>query len=253
MTKLRTGWAIGAAAVLLAAGVNVLANSEARANSRRAAQGGGTGEITGNVYFKGEAPRLRRIMMDKDPVCASLHPEGVLPEDGRVNTNGTLPNAFVYISKGAENFSSAAATEAATMTQNECEYEPHVLGIMVGQPLRVVSNDPTTHNIHIMPKLGHDFDVTQQPGSPPVSDRFSKPQVMVPVHCNIHNWMRAYIGVVTNPYYAVTGNEGTFQIKGVPAGNYTLSIWTATFGTQEREVTVRASESAMEDFTFAAK
>ncbi|HEY6903822.1 MAG TPA: carboxypeptidase regulatory-like domain-containing protein [Candidatus Acidoferrales bacterium] len=252
MTKLRKTWAVGAA-VVLAAGVSVLANSAAHAKSRKAAQGGGSGEIMGTVYFKGEAPRLRPIMMDKDPVCASLHPEGVLPEDGRVNTNGTLPNAFAYISKGAENFSGAAPTEPVTLTQNECEYVPHVLGIMVGQPLRVVSNDPTTHNIHIMPKAGHDFDVTQQPGSPAVSDKFSKPQIMVPVHCNIHNWMEAYIGVVTNPYYAVTGNDGTFQIKGVPAGSYTLSIWTATFGAQGREVTVRAGETASVDFTFGGR
>lgn len=253
MNKLRMGWAAGAAAVVLAAGAAVMMNSSARASSRRAAQGGGSGEIAGKVYFHGEAPRLRRIMMDKDPVCASLHPEGVLPEDGRVNTNGTLPNAFVYVSKGGENLSGAVPTEAVTLTQNECEYEPHVLGIMAGQALRVVSNDPTTHNIHIMPKAGHDFDVTQQPGSPPVTEKFSKPQIMVPVHCNIHNWMQAYIGVVTNPYYAVTGNEGTFQIKGVPAGSYTLSIWTATFGAQEREVTVRAGETASVDFTLGAK
>ena len=251
MTKLRTALAVGAA-VLLAAGA-VMMNASVRASSRRAAQGDGSGEIAGKVYFKGEAPRLRRIMLDKDPVCASLHPEGALPEDGRVNANGTLPNAFVYISKGAEKFSGAAPTEPVTLTQMECEYEPHVLGIMVGQPLRVVSNDPTTHNIHIMPKVGHDFDVTQQPGSPPVSDKFSKPQVMVPVHCNIHNWMQAYIGVVSNPHYAVTGNEGTFQIKGVPAGSYTLSIWTATFGTQEHDVTVRVGETASVEFTFAAK
>ena len=110
MTKLRMGWAAGVAAVLLAAGLSVLANSAVRASSRRAAQGGRDGEIAGKVYFKGEAPRLRRIMMDKDPVCASLHPEGVMPEDGRVNTNGTLPNAFVYVSKGAENLSGGAAS-----------------------------------------------------------------------------------------------------------------------------------------------
>jgi plastocyanin len=249
MTKLRTACVSGVAAVVLAAGANVLMNSPARAGAR-ARQAGGSGEITGKVYFKGEAPHLRRIMMDKDPVCASLHPEGALPEDGRVNANGTLPNAFVYVSKGAENVSKTASAEAVTLEQKECEYVPHVLGIMVGQTLRVVSDDPTTHNIHVIPKAGHDFDVTQQPGSPAVTTKFSKPQIMVPVHCNIHNWMQAYIGVVTNPYYAVTGDEGTFQIKGVPAGSYTLSIWTATFGTQEREVTVRAGEMASVDFTL---
>ena len=196
---------------------------------------------------------MRPISMAKDPVCASLHPEGVLPEDGRVNANGTLPNAFVYISKGTGNLSSAAPREPVTLTQKECEYQPHVLGIMVGQALQVVTADPTTHNVHVMPKPGHDFDVTQQPGSPPVTTKFSHPQIMVPVHCNIHNWMEAYIGVVTNPYHAVTGDDGSFAIKGVPAGTYTLAIWTASFGAQERELTVRAGESAKEDFTFAAK
>ncbi len=249
MMKLRTACVSGVAAVLLAAGVNVMMNSAVRASAR--AQSGASGEIAGKVSFNGTAPHLRRIMMDKDPVCASLHPEGALPEDGRVNANGTLPNAFVYVSKGAENVSGGAASaEPVTLEQKECEYVPHVLGIMVGQTLRVVSNDPTTHNIHIMPKSGRDFDVTQQPGSPAVTEKFSKPQIMVPVHCNIHNWMQAYIGVVTNPYYAVTGDEGTFQIKAVPAGSYTLSVWTATFGTQEREVTVRAGETASVDFTL---
>lgn len=250
MTKLRTVCVSGVAAVLLAAGVNVMMNSPVRA-SAKARQAGASGEIAGKVSFQGTAPHLRRITMDKDPVCAMQHPEGVLPEDGRVNANGTLPNAFVYVSKGAENLSSGAASaEPVTLEQQECEYVPHVLGIMVGQTLRVVSNDPTTHNIHIMPKSGRDFDVTQQPGSPAVTEKFSKPQIMVPVHCNIHNWMQAYIGVVTNPYYAATGDEGTFQIKGVPAGSYTLSVWTATFGTQEHEVTVRAGETASVDFTF---
>jgi plastocyanin len=252
MTKLRTACVGGVAAVLLAVGMNAMMNSSVRA-SARAAQSGASGEIAGKVYFHGEAPHLRRIMMDKDPVCASEHPEGVLPEDGRVNANGTLPNAFVYVSKGAENLSKSAWTEAVTLEQKDCEYGPHVLGIMVGQPLRVVTLDPTSHNIHIRATSGRDFDVTQQPGSSAVTTRFSRPQNMVPVHCNIHPWMQAYIGVVTNPYYAVTGDEGSFQIKGVPTGSYTLSIWTATFGTQEREVTVRAGETASVDFTFGAR
>jgi len=253
MKKLRAACVGGMTAAVLAAGLTVMMNSSVRAGARAKAQSGARGEIAGRVYFKGQAPRLRRIMMDKDPVCASEHPEGVLAEDGRVSANGTLPNAFVYVSKGAENFSKSAPAEPVEIEQKECEYEPHILGIMVGQPLRIVTVDPTSHNIHITPKSGHDFDVTQQPGSSAVTTKFSQPQIMVPVHCNIHPWMQAYIGVVSNPYYAVTGDEGTFQIKGVPAGSYTLSVWTATFGTQEREVTVRSGETASLDFTFAAR
>ena len=249
MTKLQAACVGAVASVLLAAGLNATMRPSVRAGAVTE-QAVASGEIEGKVYFKGQAPQLRPISMEKDPVCASEHPEGVLPEDGRVNANGTVPNALVYVSKGAENLSKTPPAEQVTLTQKECEYEPHVLGIMVGQPLRVVTQDPTTHNIHATPKTGHDFDVTQQPGSPPVTTKFSQPQIMVPVHCNIHPWMQAYVGVMTNPYYAVTGDDGSFQIKGVPAGTYTLTIWTATFGTQDRQVTVRAGAARTEDFSF---
>jgi len=97
------------------------------------------------------------------------------------------------------------------------------------------------------------LNVSQQPGSDPVTTKFSNPQVMISVNCNLHPWMQAYIGVVTNPYFAVTGDDGVFAIRGVPSGDYTLAIWTATFGTQERQVSVRAGETAMVDFIFEAK
>jgi hypothetical protein len=95
--------------------------------------------------------------------------------------------------------------------------------------------------------------VTQQPGADPVPTKFTHPEIMVPVHCNVHNWMQAYIGVVSNPYYAVTGEDGSFAIKGVPPGDYTLSVWTATFGVQERQVSVHAGQTATGDFTFEAR
>ena len=234
---------IGLALMLAAVSVGI--------NAKGAPQAG-QGNIAGRVNFQGKPPQLRPIVMDKDPVCASAQSGTVLPEDGRVNANGTLPNAFVYISKGASE-SSAPMAAPVTMTQKDCLYVPHVLGVMVGQKLIVESDDPTTHNVHVSPKTGRDWNVSQQPGSEPVTTRFSHAEIMVPVHCNVHPWMQAYIGVVTNPYFAVTGNDGSFTIKGVPPGEYTLSIWTATFGTQERQVTVRAGETATADFTFEAK
>jgi len=216
----------------------------------RAGAAGGSG-ITGKVYFHGKAPELRPLSMDKDPVCASSQSGEVLPEDGQVNSNGTLPNAFVYISGGSGNLSAAAPKNSVTLTQEGCIYKPHVLGIQVGQPLQVVTVDPTTHNIHVSATGGNkDWNVTQQPGTTSVNTKFTKPAIMVPVHCNIHPWMEAFIGVVTNPYFAITGTDGSFTIKGVPPGDYTLSVWTATFGTQEHSVTVRAGETATVDFTF---
>lgn len=214
----------------------------------------GGGEISGTIHFQGKAPTLQAINLDKDPVCVSEQSGTVLPEDGRVNANGTLPNAFVYISNGTGDLSAHAPANSVTLSQKGCFYEPHVLGIMVGQPLQVVTVDPTAHNIHISATKGNrDWNVTQQPGTPSVTTKFSQPAIMVPVHCNIHPWMEAFIGVVTNPYYAVTGDDGNFTIKGVPPGDYTLSVWTATFGTQERAVTIHAGESASADFTFTGQ
>lgn len=257
MTKFSMAWATLGATLLLA-GLAMGINARAGAASWLGAnQGGsaasGTGDIAGKVNFSGNPPQLRPILMSKDPVCASEQSGAALPEDGRVNANSTLPNAFVYISKGSGDLSVPPPTTPVTLTQKGCRYEPHILGIQVGQRLEVVSDDPTTHNIHIMPKMGHDWNVTQQPGSEPVSTKFTHAEIMVPVHCNVHNWMQAYVGVVTNPYYAVTGDSGGFTIKGVPPGEYTLSVWTATFGTQERQVTVRAGQYATADFTFEAK
>jgi len=255
MKKLGTTIIAAAAFLALAAGLNVAMSATAHAGGTKGtgAQAGTSGGIAGTVYFRGQAPRLRPILMDKDPVCADAQSGTVLPEDGRVNSNGTLPNAFVYITKGTGNLPSTAPAEPVTLTQTGCTYQPHVLGIMVGQTLRVVSADPTSHNIHVIPKTGHDWNVTQQPGTPPVLRKFTTPEIMIPIRCNIHPWMEAYIGVVTNPFYGVTGNDGRFEIKNVPPGTYTLSIWTATFGTQEKDVTVRAGETAAADFTFNAQ
>jgi len=226
------------AAVLLIAGLSLRATARPADN----------GSISGKISYQGKPPVLHPISMEKDPVCA---PEAgpMLPEDGRVNDNATLPNAFVYISKGARKMS--APPNSVTLTQKGCMFEPHVLGIMVGQPLQVVTDDPTTHNIHLSAKDGNkDWNVTQQPGTPSVTTKLTQPAIMVPVHCNIHPWMEAFIGVVTNPFYAVTGEDGTFTIQNVPPGEYTLSVWTATYGTQEHTVTVRAGESSAVNFTF---
>lgn len=212
------------------------------------------GEIAGKIRFQGEKSKLLPLDMRKDPVCISEH-EGttVYAQDGAVNDNGTLPNAFVYIKSGTGELPETAPRNSVDLMQQGCMYEPHVLGIMVGQPLQVETLDPTTHNIHVAGEANRDWNVTQQPGSPSVIRRFTKPEVMIPVHCNEHPWMKAYIGVVSNPFYAVTGSDGSFTLKGVPPGEYTIEAWTATFGTQEHKVVVREGETASLDFTFSSK
>jgi plastocyanin len=224
------------------------------AGQASAAAQGATGEITGKVFFRGTPAKRAPIDMSKDDYCdRALQGQTIYPEDGAVNSNGTLPNAFIYVKHGAENYKVAIPSAPAILDQFGCMYQPHVLGIMAGQELQVVSSDPTTHNVHPMPKDNREWNQSQPPGAPPIAKKtFARPEIMIPVKCNEHPWMRAYIGVTNNPFYAVTGSDGSFTIKGLPPGDYTLETWTATFGTQERKVAVRPRASVTADFNFTA-
>ena len=209
------------------------------------------GEITGKISFQGEKPKPKAIMMDQDPVCVKAHAsKPATIEDGEVNANGTLPNAFVYVKAGAEKYTFATPTEPAVLDQKGCMYIPHVLGVLVGQDVHIVSSDPTTHNIHPMPKDNREWNESQTPGAAPIDKIFAREEIMIPVKCNQHNWMRAYIGVMKNPFFAVSGSDGTFTIKGLPPGDYTIGAWTATFGEQEQKVTVGPKEKKTVDFAF---
>lgn len=213
----------------------------------------GTGQITGRVGFEGTKPALASIDMSKDPVCAPRNKGPVRVQDGEVNANGTLPNVFVYVKSGAEKYSGAPPAGPVILDQRGCMYYPHVLGIMVGQKLEVVSSDPTTHNVHPVPRQNQEWNQSQPPGAPPIIKTFVHPEVMIPVKCNQHPWMKAYIGVTSNPFYAVTGSDGRFTIKGLPSGEYTLQAWTATFGAQNQKVTVPSTGPATAEFTFKAR
>lgn len=232
----------------IAAAAAVLA--KAPKTSRLQARTSSTGQIIGSVYFRGEKPEVQPIDMSSDPACAALHDETVYAQDDEINDNGTLPNAFVYIKSGSGNLSVPTPHNSVVLTQKGCMYEPHVLGIMAGQPLQVVTLDPTTHNVHFMPKINREWNVTQEPGSASAVRAFTQSEIMIPVHCNVHPWMKAYVGVVSNPYYAVTDKQGNFVIKDVPTGDYAVAVWTADFGTQEQHVTTRSGESSPLNFTL---
>lgn len=209
------------------------------------------GTVSGTVYFQGDKPRLMPILMNEDPVCVKLHHgDTVHVMDGEVNSNGTLPNVFIYVKRGAEKYVFAPPSEPVVLHQEGCMYEPHVLGIMAGQVLKVENNDPTTHNIHPMPRNGRQWNISQLPGAAPLIERFQHPEIMVPVKCSQHPWMKSYIGVTANPFYAVSSDTGAYTIKGLPPGVYTLGAWTATFGTQEKQITIAPKQTVSLDFTF---
>ena len=210
------------------------------------------GAVTGTVSFDGTRPKPQSINMDQDPTCTEKHHGPVTAEDGAVNQNGTLPNVFVFVKTGAEKYAFAPPVDPVVLDQNGCMYKPHVVGLMAGQILKIISSDDTTHNVHPIPQNNREWNMSQKPGDAPLVQKFARPEIMIPVKCNQHPWMRAWIGVTSNPYFSVSGSDGSFILKGLPPGNYTIDAWTATFGTQEQKVTVGAKETKTLDFKFKA-
>ena len=214
---------------------------------------GDEGSVTGKVNFQGQAPKYRPLSMDADVVCAKKHSGPVYPEQVVANDNGTLRNVFVYVKGGLDGKTFAVPDEPVTLDQDGCIYRPHVLGIQARQDLKVVTSDNTAHNIHPLPKVNREWNVSQSPGADPIVQSFSRPEVSIPVKCNQHPWMRAYIHVLSHPFYAVTGENGTYEIKGLPPGKYEIEAVHEEYGAMTQPIEVAANQSATTDFTYNAK
>jgi len=220
------------------------------AGGETAAQQGpmGTASISGTINFTGTAPEPVRLNVDRE--CADLNNGDPVYSEAVVVNDGTLQWAFVYVSEGVTGEYSPPA-EAVVIDQDGCKYAPHVLGVQTNQTIRVVNSDPLLHNIHAMPEANRSFNF----GMPNVGEReqrFPLEEVMVPIKCDVHPWMGAYAGVVSHPFYDVSGADGSFSITGLPAGTYTVTMWHETYGAQSMEVTVGDGESVTTDFTVDA-
>jgi len=219
---------------------------------------GPTGTISGVISYNGTPPAPKKIDTTADPVCGQKNPN--LMTDDAIIKDGKVANTFVYIKEGTVeggkkigDYSWATPTSEVQLDQNGCHYAPHVLGVMVNQKLKITNSDATQHNIHPTPKLNQEWNQTQANGAPPIEKAFSRSEVLIPVKCNQHPWMKAYIGVLKHPLFSVSSDTGAFEIKGVPAGKYTVVAWREGGANGEEktmEVTVTANGAAKADFTF---
>ena len=222
-----------------------------------AAYSGPTGTISGVISYNGTPPAPKKIDTTADPVCGQKNPN--LVTDDTMVKDGKLANTFIYIKEGTveggkkiADYNWATPTTAVQLDQNGCHYAPHVLGVMVNQKISITNSDATQHNIHPTPKLNTEWNQTQANGAPPIEKSFGRAEVLIPVKCNQHPWMKAYIGVMKHPLYAVSKEDGTFSISNVPVGKYTVVAWREgqTPEEQPMEVTVTANGTAKADFAF---
>lgn len=205
------------------------------------------GTIGGVTSFKGAAPKMKPLDMTADPGC----PTAPQPAEVVVANAGKLANVFVYVKEGLPPGNFAVPTEPVVLDQKGCRYNPHTVGIMVGQPLKITNTDTADHNIHDMPSKNPAFNESQMPTDKPITKTFATPEMMIPVQCNQHPWMRAYINVMTNPYFAVSAADGSYEIKNLPPGEYTIAAVHEKFGEQTMKVKVGPKESAKAAFIFS--
>ncbi len=207
--------------------------------------------VKGVVKFGGTAPKPKRVDMSADPTCARQYPGPILAQEVMTDSKGDLQNVIVYVGEGLGDRTFDAPTEPVTVEQKGCMYQPHVLAVRANQPLHVVNDDPTSHNIHPTPANNREWNKAEPPGSS-VDEAFAREEIAIPVKCNLHPWMHGYIAVFKHPYFAVTGKDGSFDLRSLPPGTYTIKAWHEKLGTATQTVTVGAHETKEISFVFKA-
>src|SRR5690242_4557374 len=210
------------------------------------------GTITGTVTLEGAPPPPHEIMLSGSPACAKLHSSPLIYPEVVTGSHGALADVIVYVKSGLENYRFTAPPVVARIDQRGCMYEPHVQGLMVGQKLSVTNTDPVLHNVLMLPRQNIPLNKSQPIGSTPIETSFDHPELAMKVLCNIHPWMCAYVFAFTHPYFDVTSKKGTFELKNLPPGTYTIEAWQEKYGTQDQNVILAAKEAKSISFAFKA-
>jgi plastocyanin len=213
------------------------------------------GSIHGTIRLKGSAPAPVDIDMGMDPGCTIASKQPNFSQQYLVGKSGGLGNVYVYVKAGLEGSNFAVPPTPVVLDQKGCRYEPHVLALMAGQTLRVLNSDPTMHNVHAQPNApsNSQWNMSQMPKGAPIETTFHDPEAMMLFKCNQHPWMKAFVNVAANPFYAISDANGNFEIKGLPPGEYTIAAVHEAAGEQAQKTTVGAKEDKSMDFAFAAQ
>lgn len=207
-------------------------------------------KIQGQILFEGTLPKALRLNMVSEAECHASHTEPIFSQNLLVNSEGGLKNVFVWIKEGVKHLRPPASPNPVSLDQHGCLYLPGVVGVQVGQSVEISNSDPLTHNVHPMPEVNYEWNRTQRSGSSPLQLTYTEPELMIPVKCNLHPWMRAYINVVPHPFFNVTREDGRFEIGGLPAGSYVLEAIHATAGRLELPIILTPDKSTRVTLSF---
>lgn len=212
--------------------------------------GGGT--INGTISFTGTPPANPTIDMSEEPTCQQKH-TGAPRDPQVVVTDGKLGNVFVFVKSGLPaGRTYPVPTTAAVLDQDGCLYDPRNFGVMIGQQIEIKNSDPVLHNIKAVPTKNRGFNISQPSQGMTTRRTFNTEEVGVPLECNVHSWMHASVNVLTHPFFATSGRDGSFTIKGLPAGTYEIEARHEKLGTRTQSVTVPEGGTATAALTFGA-
>jgi len=206
----------------------------------------GNASIAGTVKLTGSPPEMQLTKRQGDPFCAKTP---MKEEEVIVGPGGGLKNVVVRIKAGLTGRYDPPAT-SPTLDQTACMYRPRVQAVVAGQTLMIKNSDQTLHNIHGFKGPSTQFNQAQIPGMAPISRKLTDTDQVLKFKCDVHPWMTAYVIVSGNPFFAVTGDDGSYKITGVPAGKYTVEAWHERYGTKTAEITVDADKAVDAPFQF---
>lgn len=210
------------------------------------------GDITGKIILNGAPPK--ESLLPLDPLCKQLHgSKSATTRYFVVGKGGALADVFIHLKEGVKN-PPPPSKKPVVIDQKKCEYLPYVVGVQTGQVIHVLNSDPVLHNVHPTPRVkgNPEKNFAQLPKGPPLKFKYDNPEIFIRFKCDIHPWMYAYVAVVPHPYFAVSGVDGSYTIKNVPAGKYTLEIYHRRAGKMEKEIEVGASGKLTVNFTLNA-
>jgi plastocyanin len=208
---------------------------------------GPPGTVTGMVKYTGPAPRVIDLKMAADPYCDKANPGGAKRTNIEVGEGGAVAEVLVYVKEGLAG-AYPPPSKAAKLDQHACNYSPRVIGLQVGQPLEIHNSDETLHNVHSLPENSKGFNLAMPMKNMTQTKKFTEPEVFVRFKCDVHPWMEAYVGVVDNPFFQVTGGDGKFTIEGLPPGTYTIEAAHPRAGRASASVTVASGATATANF-----